>query len=47
MDTEENQENLKEQISYLIEKQAIYPNCEHISKQIDRLIEKRDELLEV
>lgn len=45
MKTEEIKE-LDTKISHLIEQQALYHNCEHISKQIDRLVEKRDELLE-
>ena len=36
--------DLEYQISDLMEKQERNPQCEHISKQIDRLVEKRNEL---
>ena len=36
--------DLEYQISDLMEKQERNPQCEYISKQIDRLVEKRDEL---
>ena len=36
--------DLEYQISDLMEKQEKNPQCEYISKQIDRLVEKRDEL---
>ena len=36
--------DLEYQISDLMEKQERNPQCEYISKQIDKLVEKRDEL---
>lgn len=36
--------DLEYQISDLMEKQERNPQCEHISKQIDKLVEKRNEL---
>lgn len=39
-------EELKERLSDLLERQAEYPQCEHISKEIDRVLEQIGELEE-
>lgn len=36
--------DLEYQISHLMEKQELYPQCNHIANQIDRLVERRNEL---